>query len=269
MRKFGLFHPLVLSFFSQPLYQDVARNWRGITFLYLLLLLAICWLPHMFRLQAELTKFVEKDSARALQQIPRISINNGEVSTDVETPYFINDPDTGKPFVIIDLTGEFESLAGTEAKVLVTKNQVFVRNRPTETRVYDLSGIKEFSVDRARVEGWLELAQRWFVIILFPFTLSFVYGYRLVQAFIYGLIGLIVAKILHASLPYMALVRLAIIAVTPVLILDTVISLSKVRVPAWWLIGFLIAIGYLFFGIKAATAPPQPAETPGPQLGQA
>ncbi len=269
MRKFGLFHPLFFSFFSQPLYQDVARNWRGLIFLYLLLALAICWLPLMARLQAQVTKFVEEESPRALQQIPRVTITNGEVSTDVETPYFINDTDTDKPFIIIDLTGEFESLAGTEARVLVTRNQVFVKNKPHETRVYDLSGVKEFSVDRARVEGWLQLVQKWLVVILFPFTVFFAFCYRVMQAFIYGLIGLIFAKILHAPLGYMASVRLAIIAVTPVLILNTVVTLSKVRIPAWWLIGFLIAMGYLFFGVKAATAAPEPGGSPASQPGQA
>jgi hypothetical protein len=90
-----------------------------------------------------------------------------------------------------------------------------------------------------------------------------------VQTFIYGLIGLIIAKLLHVPLAYMASVRLAIIAVTPGLILDTLFPLVKLRPPAWWLLGFAIAMGYLFFGIKAATAAPPQAATTRPQPGQA
>jgi hypothetical protein len=67
----------------------------------------------------------------------------------------------------------------------------------------------------------------------------------------------------------MASVRLAIIAVTPGLILDTLFPLVKLRPPAWWLLGFAIAMGYLFFGIKAATAAPPQAATTRPQPGQA
>ena len=74
MRRFGLLHPLVLAFYSQPLYQDVARNWRGITFLYLLIVLALTWLPGMVKVQRDMSEFVRKDAPAVLRQIPRVSI---------------------------------------------------------------------------------------------------------------------------------------------------------------------------------------------------
>lgn len=265
MRRYGLLHPLALSFYSQPLYQDVGKNWKGAAFLYLLLVLALCSLPGVVQMQVGLADFVQKDAAGLIQQIPRISISDGEVSTDVETPYYITDPKTHKPLIIIDLTGRFTSLEGTEAKVLLTKKQVIAKKSDQETRVYDLSGVKKFSIDRATIERWLQLARSWITLLLFPLVLLFSYCYRVFQVFIYGLIGLIFAKISHASLDFMASVRLSIIAITPVLVLDTVLDLAKVHVPSWWLICFLIAMGYLFFGIKAnAVAQPQ-AGTPGPQ----
>ena len=269
MRKFGLLHPLVLAFYSPPLYQDVARNWRGITFLYLLLVLALSWLPGMFSMQKGLSGFVTKDAPEGLKQFPRISIINGEVTTDVETPYSIKDPESGKTFIIIDLTGEFTSLEGTEAKMLLTRNQLIAQKSTMETRTYDLSGIKEFTIDRTRIEGWLQLARTWLVTLLFPFVLLFSYCYRLFQVFVYGLIGLIIAKLLKTPLAYMASVRLAIVAITPMLILDTILSLVKFHVPAWWLLGFAIAMGYLFFGVKASAVPQPSVEpfTPPPPQG--
>src|SRR3990172_1304212 len=227
MRKFGLFHPLVLSFYSQPLYQDVARNWRGATFLYLLLVLALYWLPGMVKMQRDMSEFLEKDAPAALQQIPRITITDGVVSTDVETPYYIKDPETGKPFLILDLTGEFTSLEGTGAKMLLTRNQLIAQKSTMETRTYDLSGIKSFSIDRETIERWLQLARSWLVPLLFPIIHIFSYCDRLFQTFVYGLIGLIIAKLFHVPLGLMASVRLAIIAITPVLLLDTVFGLAK------------------------------------------
>lgn len=268
MRKFGLVHPIVLSFYSQPLYQDVARNWRGITFLYLLLVLALSWLPGMVSMQKGVSEFVTKDAPEGLKQMPRVSIIGGEVTTDVETPYFIKDPESGKTFIIIDLTGEFTSLEGTEAKVLLTRNQLIVQKNIRETRTYDLAGIKEFTIDRTRIEGWLQLVKTWLVPLLFPFVLVFSYFYRLFQVFVYGLIGLIIAKLLKAPLAYMASVRLAIIAITPVLILDTVLSAVKFHLPAWWLLGFAIAMAYLFLGVKAATAASPSPEPLNPPIAQ-
>jgi hypothetical protein len=42
MRRYSIFHPLVLAFYSKPLYQDVGRRWKGTGLGYLLLLLAVC-----------------------------------------------------------------------------------------------------------------------------------------------------------------------------------------------------------------------------------
>lgn len=268
MRQFGLFHPLALSFYSQPLYRDVARNWRGITFLYLLIVLALCWVPSMVQLQTGLTKFIQKDAPAIVQQVPPIKITDGKVSTNVETPYTIKDPESGKPFIVIDLTGKFTSLAGTGARMLLTHNQFIAQQSAAETRTYDLSGVKSFSIDRETISRWLQLAQTWLVVLVFPIVLLFSYGYRVVQTFVYGLIGLIVAKSLHVPLGLMASVRLAIIAITPVLIADTLLDIVKFHPPAWWLMCFAVAMGYLIFGIKAATTTPPPIAAPCPQPGQ-
>lgn len=45
MKNYSVFHPLYLSFFSKSLYQDVAKNWKGTGLAYLLLLLALAWVP--------------------------------------------------------------------------------------------------------------------------------------------------------------------------------------------------------------------------------
>ena len=169
--------------------------------------------------------------------------------------------------MIIDLTGTFSSLEGSEAKLLLTKKQVFAKKSAAETRVYDLSWVKKFSIDRSTITGWLQVARNWLVVVTFPVVLVFSYGYRLFQAFIYGLIGLIFVKISHAPLDYMGLVRLAFIAITPVLLLDTVLTLVKVHIPFWWLICFLIAMGYLYFGVRANSVAQPQAGAAGRQPG--
>jgi hypothetical protein len=40
-KKYSIFHIPVFSFFSRELYRDVGMHWKGVNFLYLLLLLAI------------------------------------------------------------------------------------------------------------------------------------------------------------------------------------------------------------------------------------
>jgi len=267
MRQYNYFQAFYLSFFSAPLYCDVARRWRGTGFLYLLLLLALAWIPTMAGVQATIARGIDSEAHAFVSQIPAITITNGEVSTDVETPHFIRDPDTDKAWAIIDLTGEYTSLEDTEAAVLLTRRQVLMkRMRGTieETRGFDLSTIESFSVTRADIQGWLEAAKVWLAIVFYPFAVVFSFIYRIVQALIYALIGLLIARSLEVTLDYGTLLRLAVVAVTPVIILGTVLSVGSVRVPALWLISFAVAMGYLTFAIKANAAPIGPDQPTQP-----
>lgn len=253
MKKFSVVNAIALSFYSQPLYQDVARNWRGTGFAYLLMLLALCWVPEMAKMQSGFSNFVRGEGAQIVRQIPAITITDGEVSTDVDTPYFIKDPEKGKVLAIIDLTGKYSSLEDNPADMLLTKHQVFTRNN-YEVRTYDLKNVKSFKLDANRVQGWLEIARTWLVPVLYPCVLLFSFVYRIVQALIYGLCGLIIAKIVKAELKYLTLLRLAVIAVTPAIILETIRSVAGFSIPFWSLLCFAIAMGYLYFAVSAAAA---------------
>src|SRR5688500_8215830 len=101
MKRYSIFHPLVLSFFSKSLYRDVGKNWRGTGLLYLLLVLALVWVPTIIKAQMGLSSWVAGDSQELTKQIPAITITKGEVSTDVTTPHFIKDPKTGNVMAII------------------------------------------------------------------------------------------------------------------------------------------------------------------------
>lgn len=252
MKRHSALDALVLSFYSQPLYRDVATNWRGTGFAYLLMLLALCWVPEMVKLQMGFSKYVSGEAAQLVKQIPAITIADGEVTTDVETPYFIKDPEKGKVLAIIDLTGQYTSLDNSPADLLLTKHQVFTRNN-YEVRTYDLKGVKSFHLDQNRVRGWLNVARSWMVVVIYPCALLFSFVYRIVQALIYGLCGLIISKIVKVELEYLTLLRLATVAVTPAVMLETLRSVASIQIPLWSLLCFLLAMGYLFFAVKANT----------------
>ncbi len=268
MELSSMLRAFVLSFYSKDLYRDVARKWKGPGLVYLALLLAVCWAAQMFKVQAGLTRFAKEEGETIVNQIPGITISQGQVSTDVTTPYFIKDRN-GTDLAIIDLTGQYTSLENTTAKALLTRDHLVINNRGRK-QSYDLKNIKSFHLDRARVQGWLGLARTWLVIILFPIFLVFSFIYRAIQALVYALFGMVFAKMMKVSLDYSTLVRLAIVAVTPAIIVETLFSLGGLHVPLWNFICFLIAMGYLVFGIKANSgqeteAPGQPAPASPPQ----
>ena len=78
MKRYSIFHPLVLSFFSKSLYQDVGRNWRGTGLLYLLLVLALVWIPTIIKGQLAMSRWVDGDSKEITKQVPAITITKGQ-----------------------------------------------------------------------------------------------------------------------------------------------------------------------------------------------
>lgn len=264
MKRYSFFHALFMSFFSKSLYKDVGRNWRGTGLLYLFMLLVIVWIPTMIKMQIGFSRFVDWEAPAITQQIPRITIKNGEASTDVETPYFIKDQQ-GNPIAIIDMTADYQNLDDTPATVLLTKKKVFVRSeRRGETRSYDLASVGSFEMDRARVEGWLQTAKRFLVPVLFPIVLIATFIFRAIQILIYAGIGLLFARMLDTSLSYKTLMRLAAVALTPVLLLNLLLEFLPFSIPIWWLFGTVIGLAYLFLAVKsnAESMPEYPAPPP-------
>jgi len=249
MKRYSFIHAFVLSFFSKSFYQDVGRHWRGTGLLYIFLALLLVWIPTVIRMQVEFSRFVAQEGSRFTQQIPPVRIRKGEVSTDVTTPYFIKG-DNGEPLVIIDTTGKYESLDNTPASFLLTKSQIHTRNN-RRTQIYDLSGVESFDFDRTRAESWMETARTLLVPVVFPLGLLFGFVFRAIQILIYAAVGLLFAQISNTILSYQTLMRLAAVALTPVLVLNLVLEFMPFRIPGWWLIGTLIGLGYLFFAVRS------------------
>lgn len=250
---------LVLSFFSADLYRDVARRWRGIGFLYLMLLLAVSWLPVSIRAQVGFSKWVRQDAARTLAGFPAVTIKDGVVSIDRPEPYLWRDPESGEVILYVDTTGAFDLPAGANARAKLGRSSVTVQQNKYETRTHDLSQIKSFSVDANRVQGWLQAATSWIGVGLFAVGFLATLLWHLFQILIYGLIGLLLATMFGARLDYPALLRLSAVAITPAILLDTLLELFGAGFPFSGFVFLLIEIAYLAFAVRSNADAAQPA----------
>lgn len=251
MKKYSLFEIPILSFFSKDLYKDVGQNWKGIAVFYLLLLLAFCWIFETWAVHIKVSQFIAKETPPFIEQIPEITIRDGKVSINEPEPYFIYDPGTKEIIAIIDTTGQYDSLDNAEAYLLLTKNKLIGRKSETETRVYDLSGIDNFFLDQAKVNTYVSIFESYFPFVFYVFAVIFSFIFRLVLVLMYGGIGFLFCRVANVRLDYQTLVRLAVIASTPVIILDTVLEVSNVNIPLFWLISLALAMFYLYFGVRA------------------
>ena len=116
-----------------------------------------------------------------IAQLPNLTIANGVVSVDAKTPVSIHDPETGRVLAIIDTTGSTTSLEGTGASVLLTRDRLFYARSRGETRVFDLSHVQRFHLDRARATRWARGFAAYCGIALAPFILLGIYLARLAQ----------------------------------------------------------------------------------------
>jgi hypothetical protein len=253
MRRYRIFQAPVMSFFSPSFYRDVDQHWKGTGFAYLLLLLAICWVPTFIQFHLSIADYVEHRAPAITAQVPLIRIVKGEASVDVAQPYKIVDPDSGTVLALIDTTGKTASLEGSEALALLTKTEVIVKKNDVETRSFNFKNVKNFTVDQQRISGWLKVFRRYVAVVFYPFAVMGSFVFRIVQALIYAAIGLLFAKWLKTNRPYLTLVRLSVMAVTPVIIVSTVVDAAGLKIPWPGLLYFMAAMVYLFLAIKTVS----------------
>jgi hypothetical protein len=62
IRHYTIIDPLYMAFYSRDLYRGVARSWStGICLLYMLSLVALCWIPGMIRLDTDITHYIDNE----------------------------------------------------------------------------------------------------------------------------------------------------------------------------------------------------------------
>jgi hypothetical protein len=243
-----------LAFFSRALYRDVALRWKGIAFGYLFLLLALCWIPGAIRIHSSFAFFVDEEAPLIIEQIPDITIIDGQAFVDQPQPYTIYDPKTDEALLVIDTTGTITSLEQTDARALVTARQAFFQKSAIETRSFSFENVARYTLDQEKIYRWLDTAKTWAAPVLYPLCILGSFAYRIIQVLIYACIGLLLTSLVKGKLPYEALLRLSVVAITPVIIIGTLIDASPIELPLAWLWFFLLAMGYLLFGIHAATS---------------
>ena len=258
MKRYSIFYAPILSFFSRKLYRDVCHQGKGVGFLYLLLLLTICWLPPLMKMQDGLSNFVDNEAPEVVAQIPNITITKGLASIAEPQPYYIRDLKTDTVLFVIDTTGELTSLADTEAFGLITKTQAIFKKSEIETRAFSFSEIEEFTLEKDQITSWLAIAKKNVVPILYLFSLPFSFVFRIIQVLIYAVVGLLLSSWCKSDRNYKELLRLAVVAITPGIIIKTILGTLHISLPFAGLWYLFIAIGYLLWGIKASAQIEEP-----------
>jgi len=178
-----------------------------------------------------------------------VNIKNGQVSTNVKEPYFIDiteAKDSFQHFITIDTKATFEDFANYKTGVLITKNSIITQDKDNAIKVYPVDKKYNVKIDKA---GYDKLATTVFSYFkyLMPAILVFVALFLIIGPFIgaiFVLIGklfyllltsllfLIIAKVMKKDLGYKQIYRLSLYALTAPFILSSFINFLPRYSPA-------------------------------------
>lgn len=268
MRPTSYIKSIPLSFFSKNFYREVAGQWHGLGFVYLMFVHMLIGLP-LLAVALYYTSSVTLEKPynfnNLINQIPPITIENGNVQVAAEQPYYMYDTnDGGKLIGIIDTTrpvtdymqvsGKYFAggssllkdggfVLGKENFMIYSANQQkhTVRKITAENMVITADSVRNF------LNEWLPYG--WVIgILAYLAGIVLLALYRLVWALGGGLFALLVNRTIKAPLNYQDCVRLSALALTPVILANAAL-MWFISVPFW--VSFTALTMYISFALKA------------------
>lgn len=125
---YGYLSALIGCFYVRNLYVDVAKRWKGIGFLYLLISIAILSIPYGVKMGYKIGQSFELQMLEPLRELPLIYVQNGELKFDEPMPHFIKNSQ-GQITTVIDSTGKVTAFTEEypDLTLLFTKDKLMIR----------------------------------------------------------------------------------------------------------------------------------------------
>lgn len=253
----------MLAWFSPDIYRDVAFRRRGYGAGYLALLVAVASIPAAVRAQRMVMAFIRETAPALIRQIPTMTFSNGTLSIDRPTPYIIM---LGTAtWAVFDPDGVYDG--PRPQGVLVRRDRMLVRQPDGKTQPVLFTGVDGITVDQRFVASWMAAVARWFLPVSFVVFAGTLFLARLLQALLFSLAANALARSFGRVWDAPTLVRLSVLALTPMTLAGGALNLLDLFPAGWWLASFIVTAGYLYFAVDVTS---RPAQTGGfsPDPGQ-
>lgn len=246
MRKYSIIDTIFMSFYSKKVYLDVYRNWRGLGFAYLLVVIMVFSLGELIQMQKFVTQWVINKGPGVVVQVPEIWFTGGNLHHDGKNPLLITDPQTKLPIALIDSTLTNLSEVDTSIIVVFGKNEMAVDNG-RQRQVVPLSNFETLVLDSEVVDHWFEVVGNWFVIFIAPFLVLQTF---IVQIFVSAFLALLMWVFLRyykSVIQFSTAFRITIVASTPMLFWQAVTGLVPEPLKSMSFLTIPIGVFYLYF----------------------
>lgn len=231
-------------FYKEIAFQRVSKS-MGYFFLFIFLITLVL----SMKFSTALIQGMGEINKEIGDRLPEIRIKDGVVLTTAQEPFIIEEKDF---IFIIDTTGKTITIAPSYKQgILLTKNKLFYKQSEIETREYDLSKIKSFTLNKEAMERWRKVFSRFALPILLVSLYPYYIVVKLIQILLFSLIALIVNTITKANLKYENLFNISLFALTPPALLATVFTLAGLKIPFIWLLYIIVYIIFIIGGIRS------------------
>lgn len=231
-------------------YRSIKDNRFSRSFVYLLLLFLIIYFISGTRTFIATRLGIDELVTSLNNNIPEFRLENGEFSFEGDMPYFISSS-TNEAFVI-DTTGQVgvDVLKDVGSGMLITKDKVFVKRSEIETREFSLKELNGITLTKSDVLEFLPKLS-WIVFIFIAFGFIFVLGWKLLNAVLLALLGLIANAMMGGRLKFNNLMNISIYALTLPMLIQLAVNLYGYPIPSFGLIYWAISILYVAMAVKS------------------
>lgn len=264
MKQYKIWQAPVLSFFSTQFYRDLGANGKGVGFVYLLVLLSISCLIGPAKQFIDLSEFMKRDGAALVEQFPAIKIENGKLSIDRPSPYYITSGDLTWIAFYTD-QNEQEADPQNPVPMVVTDSELRINLPPPNNVSVPFKDVPQYSMSKQDIDKIFKVSCFTVPVTGYLMLLVFSWPGHIIAALLLSLVALITAKCISVNLKYEGLLRISSIAVGTTVILSTFQQLVRLEFPGINEMGvqfilLLVALGYTIFGTGANLS--QPAFVP-------
>jgi len=264
MQTYPPWQAIYLSFFSKDLYQQVATKWKGFAFQYLVGMIFIAWLIIAGGLYLIIDTQLHGPLGDIINKLPAIKVKDGTMIIDKPSPYLVElkQGSTSVPVAVFDVTTD-EPKPDTQAPFLLCKHSFFLGSGAQASQ-FEWKQFEGIDYNQSTYKSVADGVKTYLPIGLFVLGVPIWFIGLALQSFIYGAVGLAIAGMSNIKLTYAELVRLAVVAMTPGMIIEPLIKMAiPLVVPGSREVlnmlpfGLLTTIGFFCFGIMANKSAPQ------------
>ncbi|HOE57393.1 MAG TPA: DUF1189 domain-containing protein [Bacillota bacterium] len=247
-----------MNFFTQiresvidfKFYRSIRNNKFSRSFLYLLLLFLIIYFINGIRTFIVTRIVIDKIGVNFIENVPEFRLENGELSFEGNMPYYISNS-TNEIFVI-DTTGSVKEsvLKDVRTGMLITRNNIYIKTNEIETRTFSLTELKGIILTKSDILEFLPKLS-WIMLIFIVFGFIFALGWKLLNAVILALLGLIVNSVLKGRLKFNNMLNISIYVLTLPMLIQLAVNLYGYPLPGFGLIYWGISILYAALAVKS------------------